>query len=302
MTDVVAIEPDPVVRPVATTMQSSALDSLPEKKQASWKAQLKLSFESHSGKTILRRQHSGPLMVQRPFYPEGDSVCHTYVLHPPGGIVGGDQLLLETNCSDGSAALVTTPGATKYYGSDGRDAAQHQRINVANAALEWMPQESIYFDGCSALQSLQVNLTRQSRFIGWDINCFGRPAGNHDFRSGAVCSRLSLVRDGKPLLHERLMVDGAADLQRISGMRGAQVNATLLATLRGVAADEIVQAVRATLPVGNEFCATGFDDLIVLRYTGASAEFARRGFVNAWRLLRPIVLGRDAIEPRIWAT
>ncbi len=295
--DLIESEPTADHRPIAPAIQRAIAPD-----RSGWKARLKLNFEHHQGKTIVRREHTGPLMVQRPFYPEGDSVCHTYVLHPPGGIVGSDQLLLETFCADSSAALITTPGATKYYGSNGRHAAQHQHITIGNAALEWMPQESIYFDSCRALQSLQVNLTSQSRFIGWDINCLGRPAGDNRFVAGLVCNRVQLFKDDKPLLHERLQVSGADDLNRLSGMRGAVVHGMLVATLRGAPGDEIIQAVRAVLPADEPFFATNFDDLILVRYLGDSAESARRGFVSAWRVLRPVVIGRDVVEPRIWAT
>jgi len=122
-----------------------------------WRGSLSLKFERAGPKTALRRSHSGPLLIQRPFYPEGP-VCHTYVLHPPGGIVGGDHLSIDAHCANAAEGLVTTPGATKYYGSDGRQAIQVQKVCVDEGSLEWMPQESIFFDRCKALQQLSINL------------------------------------------------------------------------------------------------------------------------------------------------
>src|SRR5512137_547009 len=113
-----------------------------------WRAELVLGFRWQDGRTVLAtRRHIGPLTVQRPFYPEGD-VCHVYVLHPPGGVVAGDCLTIAINAEADSAALVTTPAAGKFYRSDGKLARQQVSLTVAaNAALEWLPQETIIYEG-----------------------------------------------------------------------------------------------------------------------------------------------------------
>lgn len=277
------------------------IQAVAEESCQQWKAKLDLSFEPAASNTILRRSHSGPLMVQRPFYPEGP-VCHAYVLHPPGGIAGGDRLFLNTRCQTGASGLVTTPGAAKYYGSDGRLARQRQHISVGDASLEWMPQETIYFDRCRADQSLRIDLSPQSRFIGWDISCFGRPAGDHRFTTGDVTSRLELYVADDPLLIERLRLQGNSDLARISGVRDNVVSAVLLAYAGGSLHPELLAGVRNILPGGDHFAATQINNLIIIRYLGGSSEVARRGFVAAWHLLRPAIMQRVMVEPRIWAT
>ena len=86
----------------------------------SWQARLELSFQLSGGRTILaRRQHVGPLIVQRPFYPEGPEVCHTYLLHPPAGIAAGDRIEAAVSVEEGAHVLLTTPGAAKWYRSGG---------------------------------------------------------------------------------------------------------------------------------------------------------------------------------------
>lgn len=266
-----------------------------------WQAELNLTFEHASDKTILRRSHTGPLMVQRPFYPEG-SVCHAYMLHPPGGIVGGDKLRVDVNCGKQASGLVTTPGATKYYGSDGRVASQHQIIKVKGGALEWMPQETIYFNGCRASQLLRIDLASDSSFFGWDISCFGRPAGNHAFETGDVSTRLEIYINNKPQLLERLVVRGAKDLLRLSGLRGATVSATMVAVAPQHGHLDWLELVRLVLPEGSQFAATQIDALFVVRYLGHSAETARSGFTAVWQLLRPFIMQRPGVLPRIWAT
>lgn len=266
-----------------------------------WKAKLNLAFEHAGEKTILRRHHTGPLMVQRPFYPEGP-VCHAYILHPPGGIVGGDKLLVDVCSADKAHGLITTPGAAKYYGSDGRMASQQQLIKVQRGSLEWMPHETIYFSGCRASQVLRIDLTSDSRFIGWDISCFGRPAGNHSFKTGEVSNRFEIIIDNKPQLLERLIVRGAKDLSRRSGLRGATVSATMVAVSQQHTHQDWLELVREALPADNQFSVTQIDHLFVVRYLGHSAEQARVGFIVAWKTLRPFIMQRPVAPPRIWAT
>ena len=131
-----------------------------------WKAALNLGFEKPQDKTVLaNRSQSGPLTVQRPFYPEGD-VCHLYILHPPGGVVGGDELHINVDLKKQASTLITTPGATKFYRSTrldegGKLSQQIQTLKVAdNCALEWFPQENIFFNGTHTHLSTRVELEK----------------------------------------------------------------------------------------------------------------------------------------------
>jgi urease accessory protein len=147
-----------------------------------WHAQLRLELERRDGRTILARStHEGPLRVQRPFYPEGkDGPCHIYVLHPPGGVVSGDRLLVDVRAGEGSEVLLTTPGATKLYRARGDDdATLVQRFTVAEGArVEWLPPETIAYDGTVARVSTEVELAETSSYVGWEILCLGRPAAH----------------------------------------------------------------------------------------------------------------------------
>jgi hypothetical protein len=107
------------------------------------------------------------LRVQRPFYPESREVCHVYLLHPPGGLVSGDELQIDIAVGRDAWALLTTPGAGKVYGSDGQGVRQQQALRIARGGtLEWLPQEMILFDGARADLGTRVELEGDARFLG----------------------------------------------------------------------------------------------------------------------------------------
>jgi urease accessory protein len=277
---------------------------------AGWQAALDLGFAQENGATRLaRRSHRGPLVVQRPFLPEGPGVCHVYVLHPPGGLVGGDELTIDVEVEAGAHALVTTPAASKVYRTTGAAARQVQRLRVADGAtLEWLPQEAIIYDGARAELETRVELAPGARFIGIDAICFGLPAGRAPFERGSCRQAFELHRGGQPLLIERGHYDAGGDVMRARwGLGGASVLAFVIAApAPAEPAADTVRALAAAASVGDSELAAativGEGDALVARYFGRSAERARAFLHDAWRLLRPAVLGRAAVPPRIWAT
>jgi urease accessory protein len=266
-----------------------------------WSAGLHLGFRAAPGKTVLaeRRRH-GPLAVQRPFYPEGD-VCHVYLLHPPGGVVGGDRLHIDSVSAAGSSALLTTPGATKFYRSSGPLAQQHQSLQVDDgASLEWLPQENIFFPGARAALRTTIHLRGDARLAWWEVLCLGRPVIGEAFEQGSLDAALAIRRDGVPLLLERLRIDSRSRLRR-SLLDGAPVFAT--AVFSHAAAAQVEQLREQVAgAAGPSAGVTLLEDLLVVRYIGDSTEQARRLFVDAWKTLRGPLLQRPASVPRIWNT
>ena len=165
-----------------------------EKLNAGWRAQLNLGFSNSNNKTILsHRKHNGPLQVQKPFYPEFNGTCHLYILHPPGGVVGGDRLYIYVDVNPNAHALITTPAAGKFYRSAGPVARQEQVIKVApKGTLEWFPSENIIFAGAKAQIKTRIELSRDSNFMGWEISCLGRPASNENFSQGELDQRFEI--------------------------------------------------------------------------------------------------------------
>jgi urease accessory protein len=271
------------------------------KKHVGWQAQLDLELSYRDRKTVLtHRSQRGPLSVQRAFYPEGD-VCHLYVLHPPGGVVGGDIITINTDVKKNAHALLTTPGATKFYRSQGETAYQQQNLCVDKlGSLEWLPQENIYFPGAKARMTTQIKLADSARFIGWETHCFGLPATNERFTTGQMDLDFALFKDGRPLLMERIKIMEDR-LDAPTGLRGNAVMATLIASPADSGALETVRHILSKdyKPI---IAATLIEDCLLVRYLGNSTAECRILFSRLWDTLRPIILKREACPPRIWAT
>ncbi len=270
---------------------------LAEPVAASWKARLALGFERREGRSVLaERRHDGPLVVQKPLYPEGDAVCHAIVVHPPAGIAGGDDLELSARAGDGAHALLTTPGAGKWYRSAGPRASQKLRFEVAGA-LEWLPQETIVFDGALARLETEVRLAGDARYLGWEILCLGRTGSGERFDKGEVRLDSRIYRDGKLLWLERGRIEGGGKLlDSPAGLQGKPVCATLIAALPFPLID--LAAFREV----ESLAVTQLPGVLVARYLGDSSEKAKQLFTQLWTLLRPGVFGREAQLPRIWST
>jgi len=272
--------------------------------QASWRASLALGFERRDARTILAsRRHEGPLVVQKVLYPEGDLCCHGIVVHPPGGIAGGDALELDVRAATDSHALLTTPGATKWYRSAGAWASQRVRIDIASGAVvEWLPQEAIVFDGALAQLSFEANLAPGARLVAWDIACLGRTGSGERFAKGRVGLDVRVVQDGRPLWIERGdLVPGSTALESPVGLGGRTVFGTLAVAGCDVG-DDVLAACRAVDATHGEGAVTRMPRMLLARYRGDESECARRYFADLWRILRPAAVGRTAVEPRIWRT
>ena len=266
-----------------------------------WRAELSLRFRADPQRTWLaHRQHHGPLVVQRPFYPEG-GVCHVYLLHPPGGIVGGDELKLIAEAGTDSRVLITTPAATRFYRAGPHPHAQlHQQLTVADAQLEWLPQETILFDGAAAICRTDVSLTQHSKFIGWEMFCLGRPVCGERFTQGLLRQDLRLSVDGAPLLVDRLRLSGSAQsLDAPWGLGGATAFGTLLAY---PAQQKDVDLLRDFVSPTVRCTVTLVDRVLHCRALADQGEPLRQHFTLLWAALRPRLLQRDAVTPRIWAT
>ena len=270
-----------------------------------WSAELELSFGVVAGRSVLvHKRHQGPLSVQRPFYPESGDLAHVYLLHPPGGIVAGDQLFVQVDVASGARALLTTPAATKFYRSEGRVAEQRQLLRVsAGASLEWLPQETIVFGTAQARTRTRVELEPGAVFFGWDIVCLGRAASGDHFAAGRLKQAFEIWQGARPLWIERSDLDAKGPLRQAAwGLAGRRVFGTFVCSGQSAPAVAAARSAVEHDPETELFSVTQTRFAIVCRYLGDSTERARQLFTQAWAALRPLLLGRPASPPRIWLT
>lgn len=282
--------------------------AVPAGSTSTWRARLELGFAADGARTALvHRLHEGPLRVQKALYPEGPEVCHALVLHPPAGIAGGDELTLQIDVGEGARALVTTPGAGKWYRSRQPDGTQLARqtldFSVATGGvLEWLPQEAIVFDRVRGRADTTVRLAGDGVFVGLDLLCLGRTASGERFTAGSLAIASRIERDGRLLWHEQGRIEGGSRLlDSPVGLRGQPVTGTLLVAAEGIDT-ALLEACRAVQPTVGEGGVTRLPGLLVARYLGPAAEPARTWFVALWSVLRPALVGREAAVPRIWLT
>lgn len=274
---------------------------------AGWDASLDLAYQRRGERTVLvHRAHRGPLRVQRDLYPEGPARCHNIVVHPPGGIAGGDALHVAAKLGPNAHVLLTTPGAGKWYRGHGRAASQELRFTLGEgASLEWLPQETIVFDGALAELGCRVELAPTAGYLGWEILCLGRQAAGERFASGQLGLGTELWRQDHCLYRERGLLRGDdALLSSPVGLGGAPVCATLIASSPHLAALDggALAELRAAEAHGGRAGITRLPHVLLARWLGDSSERARHYFIALWRLLRPRLFATPATLPRIWAT
>jgi urease accessory protein len=191
-----------------------------------WHAQLRLDYTAEQGRSVARFVHEGPLRILQSLYPEGEGVCHNVLVHPPGGLVGGDTLSIAIDAAAGSHGLVTTPGASRFYRSAGAPAVQDTRIRVApGARVEWLPLEALYYSGCLAENRLQLVLEPGAELMGWDVAALGLPRAGQPFVQGEVLQHLEL--QGAWLERARIAAADTCLLDSPLGLAGRRCLATL---------------------------------------------------------------------------
>ena len=274
-----------------------------------WHAQLQLDYSRAADRTVVRHRHTGPLRILRSLYPESEAVCHNVLVHPPGGIVGGDTLDIAITGAAASHGLVTTPGATRFYKSLGEPALQRTRIRLEpGARLEWLPLETICYNGCMAENRLEMDLASGAELIGWDVTALGLPAAHQPFEQGHLLQHISLAgawlergridAQDKRLMHGALGMAGHACMATLYFCCGARLERERVGTLLD-SARNVMQAHVLNMSAG----ATNPNDHVVLvRVLAPLVEPAMdllRQVRAAWR---NEAWNLPANTPRIWAT
>ena len=274
-----------------------------------WQGSLALRYRSEAGRTGVHDRHDGPLRVLKSFHPEGAGVCHSVLVHPPGGLVGGDTLAIEVVLEPGAHALVTTPGATRFYRSLGAPATQTLAARAeAGSRLEWLPLETLAYSGCIAENRSRFALAPGAEMIGWDLTALGLPASEQPFVAGRFTQSIELA--GRWLERGTVRGEAPALLDSPLGWAGQRTLATLWfgagEAIEAERRERLVDAARAacdTHPLGRDAGTTAVDPgVIVVRALAPRVEPAMALLASVWRAWRPLAWGLEASPPRVWRT
>jgi urease accessory protein len=273
-----------------------------------WHATLSLDYSLQAGKTVAHFRHDGPLRILQSLYPEGDAVCHNVLVHPPGGLVGGDTLDIAVTAAAGSHGLITTPGATRFYRSQGEIALQRTHIRLeAGARAEWLPMEALCYSGCLAENQLTLDLAPGAEFMGWDVTALGLPGAGQPFSQGSFCQHIELP--GVWLERARIRADDLLLLDSPLGLAGQRCVATLffaagskLERKRRELALDVAQQVLGAHALVNTAGATSPDaQVVVVRVLAPLVEPAMGLLKQVWKSWRRHFWDQAAPNPRIWS-
>ncbi len=273
-----------------------------------WRGSLALDYRRSGDRTVVHDRHDGPLRVLRSLHPE-PGVCHSVLVHPPGGIVGGDELAIEIGLAEGAHALLTTPGATRFYRSTGAVAGQSLEANAAaGSRLEWLPLETIAYSGCEASNLMRFTLAPGAEMIGWDVTALGLPESDRPFAAGGFTQTIELP--GRWLERGSVRADDAQLLDSPLGWAGRCV----LATMWFAAGDPLAAARREGLleAARVSMCGHALADsagatspqasVVVVRVLADRVEPAMGLMRRVWQAWRPLAWGLTATAPRVWST
>jgi urease accessory protein len=269
---------------------------------SAWHGHLHLEFSRSEAKTVLSHCHAqAPLKLQRPFYPEGEAVCHSVMLHTAGGIVGGDRLSNRVTLHANAQALITTAAAAKVYGSNGQEAQQTTHLSVAEGAcLEWLPQEAIVFNGAMYRQEMRVDLAPGAIWMGWDLTRLGRSARGEKFARGRWRSTIEVWQGDRLLWVDPQCIHGGSEmLDSLHGLAGCPVIASF-AMLGQPVSPETIDKARSVWSGTGEVGVTRLMAGLLCRYRGHSTTEARRWLIQVWQEVRSTYLSRNACFPRVW--
>jgi urease accessory protein len=273
-----------------------------------WRGSLVLDYRPSGDRTIVHDRHDGPLRVLRSLHPE-PGVCHSVLVHPPGGIVGGDELAIEISLATGAHALLTTPGATRFYRSLGAAAEQSLEVTAAaGSRLEWLPLETIAYSGCEASNRMRFTLAAGAEMIGWDVSALGLPESDRPFDAGRFTQSIALP--GRWLERGSVRADDRRLLDSPLGWAGRRVLATMWfgagEPIESSRSEALVDAARAVAGT-HALCATAAAtapqrEVVVVRALADRVEPAMDLLRRVWQAWRPLAWNREAVAPRVWAT
>ena len=273
-----------------------------------WRADLKLDYTLELQRTVVRYLHQGPLRILQSLYPEGDQICHNVLVHPPGGLVGGDTLDIQVTVAEGAHGLVSTPGATRFYKSGGHPALQQVVAHLAdNAKLEWLPLEAIAYNDCEATNRAIFNLAPSAELITWDVTALGLPSSDMAFTQGHFQQHIEIP--GVWLERGNIRGEDTRWLNSPLGLAGGKCLASLVfASGSAIDSDRTTQALQAAREVIESHplrlqagITCVHPQVIVLRVMSPLVEPTMDLLKKVWAVWRHTLWALPSTPPRIWS-
>ena len=274
-----------------------------------WNASLNLDYTLEAGRSVARFAHEGPLRILQSLYPEGEGVCHNVLVHPPGGLVGGDSLKVKVNVGAGAHGLVTTPGATRFYRSAGELAQQTVHAQLASKArLEWLPLEALAYNQCQAENRAVFELAADAELLAWDVTALGLPSASQPFLEGRFSQQLEVP--GIWLERGLLSADDLRLMNSPLGLAGHRCMGTLFfvsgTPLARDRREQALEAVRTLIDAHALQATAGATavnpQVLVVRTLSPLVEPTMDLFKSVRACWRRVLWGLSETKPRIWAT
>ncbi|QNP28095.1 urease accessory protein UreD [Cylindrospermopsis curvispora] len=273
-----------------------------DNQENSWHGKLELVYAQRQNSTQLMFSHNqAPLKVQRPFYPEGEKICHSVILHTAGGVVAGDRLSSKIHLQSETDVLITTAAANKIYRSNGLYAKQTVSIQIdRGSCLEYLPQETIVFNGGKYRQDVRIELGEGGSFIGWEISRLGRTARGEKFVEGEILSHTEIWQGEVPLWIDRQYIPGGVEaFYNPHSLKGNPVIGSFVCVGLPIS-EERIEKSRSGIANGWDAGVTRLEQGMLCRYRGSSTSWVRNWFTNVWQDLRQSLLNRGNCIPRVW--
>ena len=273
-----------------------------------WRAELKLDYTRESQRSVARYLHQGPRRILQSLYPEGDQICHNVLVHPPGGLVGGDILDIQITVAEGAHGLISTPSATRFYKSGGQAALQQVLATLApGARLEWLPLEAIAYNDCEATNRAVFNLAPSAELITWDVTALGLPSSNMAFTQGHFQQHIEI--SGVWLERGNIRGDDTRWLNSPLGLAGDKCIASLVfaagSTIEAHRATQALEAARDVIETHPLRLQAGITcahpQVIVLRVMSPLVEPTMDLLKKVWAVWRHTLWNLPSTPPRIWS-
>jgi urease accessory protein len=229
-------------------------------------------------------------------FPRNAQTCEAVLVNTGGGIIGGDRAELSFSADAGADAMITTQSAEKIYRAQAEPAEIALSLEAgAGARLEWLPQETILFEGAKLKRNFTLDMAEDARVTLLEATTFGRLAMGEESINGLLADTWRLRRGGRLVYADNLRLDGALGetLDRKTCGNGARATALFLHL--APEAESLVDLARDLLaPAPCAWGASAWNGLLAIRLLSPQPEQIRAALVPLLETLR----GRPA--PRVW--